>query len=277
MKIGIIGLGLIGGSLARSIHSHSEHTVLGWDLAPEIVASALSEGAIHEELPEGNPESCDVVLVALYPSLCVDYITAHAAQFAKDAVVIDCAGVKRSVCRPLFELAQDRDWYYVGGHPMAGRERSGFESSRENLFERATMLLAPPPKADLRLTGRLESLFHEIGFAAVRFTTPEEHDQMIAYTSQLAHVLSGAYVKNPLSASHRGFSAGSFQDLTRVARLNEDMWTELFLDNADYLIDGLDDLIFRLSEYRAALVNGDTESLRKVLREGRLKKEAIEP
>jgi len=110
----------------------------------------------------------------------------------------------------------------------------------------------------------------------VRFCTPEAHDQMIAYTSQLAHVVSGAYVKNPLSAEHKGFSAGSFLDMTRVARLNETMWTELFLENGDLLLPALDDLILRLNEYRDALASGDPERLLPVLRRGRECKEALD-
>ena len=277
MRIGVVGLGLIGGSLARSIRAHSSHAVLGWDRAPEVVSAAIADGTLNGELSGGDPIGCDMVLVALYPAACVEYVRRWADCFSPGAWVIDCAGVKRIVCDTLFPLAENRPWRFVGGHPMAGREHSGYAAARDNLFERAAMLLAPP-KGFSEANGRaLRDFFMEIGFRDVRFTTPEEHDRMIGYTSQLAHVLSSAYVKNPLSADNRDFTGGSFQDLTRVARLNETMWTELFLDNADDLLASLDDLLTRLNEYHDALIHRDAEALKALLREGRLCKEAIEP
>ena len=277
MRIGVVGLGLIGGSLARSIRAHSSHAILGWDRAPEVVSAAIADGTLNGELPNGDPVGCDVVLIALYPAACVEYVQRWTDRFSPGAWVIDCAGVKRIVCNALFPLAENRPWRFVGGHPMAGREHSGYTAARDNLFERAAMLLAPPKDFSEEDGRALRDFFMEIGFRDVRFTTPEEHDRMIGYTSQLAHVLSSAYVKNPLSADNRDFTGGSFQDLTRVARLNETMWTELFLDNADDLLASLDDLLTRLNEYRDALTHRDAESLKALLREGRLCKEAIEP
>lgn len=276
MNIGIIGLGLIGGSLARSIREHSRHTVYGRDISSEVLHAALDADAIHGELTDERLHECDVVLVALYPGACVHCIAEIAGLVAPQALVIDCAGVKRAVCQPVEALARDYSWTYIGGHPMAGRERSGFEASVGTLFERASMILTPSDSTPADRIEQAKAFFLEIGFRSVRITTPEEHDQMIAFTSQLAHIVSGAYVKNPLSFQHRGFSAGSFQDMTRVARLKEDMWTELFLDNADLLLPAIDDLIFRLSQYRKALSDGDAQSLQTLLREGRLCKEALD-
>lgn len=276
MNIGIIGLGLIGGSLARSIREHSAHTVYGRDLNEDVVRAALDAGAIHGALTDERLPECDVLLAALYPQTCVRVITEIADRIAPHALVIDCAGVKRAVCEPLEALAAHCPWTYIGGHPMAGRERSGFESSMGTLFERASMILTPSAQTPPDRLEQAKAFFLEIGFRSVRITTPFEHDQMIAYTSQLAHIVSGAYVKNPLSYQHRGFSAGSFQDMTRVARLKEDMWTELFLDNADLLIPTLDDLILRLSEYRKALADADAPAVTSLLREGRLCKEALD-
>lgn len=276
MNVGIIGLGLIGGSLARSIREHSRHTVYGRDLNESVVRAALDENALHGVLTDERLAACDVVLVALYPAACVRVISEIAPILSPTALVIDCAGVKRAVCKPVEALAKRYSWTYIGGHPMAGREKSGFEASVGTLFERASMILTPSESVSPEHLDQAKSFFLEIGFRAVRIATALEHDQMIAFTSQLAHIVSGAYVKNPLSLQHRGFSAGSFQDMTRVARLKEDMWTELFLDNADLLLPAIDDLILRLSEYRGALTDGDKEAVMRLLREGRLCKEALD-
>ena len=276
MKIAIIGLGLIGGSLAMSLRSHTEHTVLGCDIDPEVVLRAKAAEAIHDALDPEELPGCDIVLVALFPDACVQYIRAHQNDFGPRALVIDCAGVKRYVCDRVEPIAAAHAWTYIGGHPMAGREFSGFAAARANLFENASMILCPSADADIQARERAKAFFLEAGFRMVRFCTPAAHDQMIAYTSQLAHVVSGAYVKNPLSAEHRGFSAGSFLDMTRVARMNEKMWTELFLENNDLLLPALDDLIQRLNEYRAALASGDPERVEPVLREGRVCKEALD-
>ena len=276
MKIGIIGLGLIGGSLAMSIRKHTEHTVFGYDIDRQVMLRAKAVEAIHDELTEDMLPGCDIVLVSLFPQLCADWILAHADAFGKGALVIDCAGVKRHVFDQVAPAAADREWTYIGGHPMAGREFSGFANARANLFENASMILCPPAEAGIEAREAAKAFFLEAGFKMVRFCTPEAHDQMIAYTSQLAHIVSGAYVKNPLSRDHKGFSAGSFLDMTRVARMNEVMWTELFLENDDLLLPALDDLILRLNQYRDALAARDPEQLLPVLREGRIAKEALD-
>jgi len=276
MKIGIIGLGLIGGSLAMSIRRHTNHTVFGYDINPEVMLRARAVEAIHDELTDELLPGCDIVLVSLFPQLCADWITAHADKFGKGALVIDCAGVKRCVFDQVAPLAEGRDWHYIGGHPMAGREFSGFAAARADLFDNASMILCPPASTPIEAREAAKAFFLEAGFKLVRFCTPEAHDQMIAYTSQLAHIVSGAYVKNPLAARHKGFSAGSFLDMTRVARMNEVMWTELFLENNDLLLPALDDLIARLNEYRDALAAADPDGLLPVLREGRIAKEALD-
>ncbi len=276
MKIGIVGLGLIGGSMAMSIRRHTDHTVFGYDIDPQVMLRARAVEAIHDALTDELLPGCDVVLVCLFPQACADYIKAHADAFGDGALVIDCAGVKRHVYDQAAPLAAGRRWTYIGGHPMAGREFSGFAAARPDLFDNASMILCPPPEAGIEAREAAKAFFLDAGFKLVRFCTPEAHDQMIAYTSQLAHVVSGAYVKNPLAPSHKGFSAGSFLDMTRVARMNEVMWTELFLENTDLLLPALDDLILRLNEYRDALSSGDADKLLPVLREGRIAKEALD-
>ncbi len=276
MIFGIVGLGLIGGSLARSIKFHSANTVFGADLNETALLQAKMVNAIDGELTEENLGDCDVVFVALYPQAAVDWITAHVDAFRPGGLVIDCCGVKRFVCEKLFPAFQGKSAVFFGGHPMAGRERSGFSYAQDDLFENASMILCPAPGTDVETVRRAKEIFLSIGFGRVRFSTPREHDEMIAFTSQLAHVVSSAYVKTPLAGKHRGFSAGSFQDMTRVARLNETMWTELFLENDDLLLTQTQHLIDRLTEYRDALRDRDPDRLKALLREGREIKEALE-
>ena len=276
MIFGIVGLGLIGGSLARSIKFHSDNQVYGADLKETTLLQARMVNAIDGELTEENLGACDVVLIALYPQAAVEWALAHIGQFKPGSLVIDCCGVKRFVCDRLYPAFEGNQAVFMGGHPMAGRERSGFSFAQDDLFENASMILAPAPGTDIETVRRAKEIFLSIGFGRVRFTTPREHDEMIAFTSQLAHVVSSAYVKTPLAPRHKGFSAGSFKDMTRVARLNETMWTELFLENDDLLLSETQHLIDRLTEYRDALRDRDEERLRQLLKEGREIKEALE-
>lgn len=276
MKIGIVGLGLIGGSLARSIKVHTDFEVVGTDIQAQTMLQANLLGAIDGVLDEESLAQCDVVLVALYPAAIVKWIMEHQDAFKPGAWVIDCGGVKETVCAPLNALAQGKTWHYCGGHPMAGREFSGFRYAKDDLFDRASMILTPPVEAGPEIRTWLKDFFLSIGFRRVQFTTPREHDEMIAYTSQLAHVVSSAYVKCPLAQKHRGFSAGSFADMTRVAKLNEDMWTELFFDNREALLPEINGLIDRLTAYRDALATEDHAAMKQLLREGREIKEALE-
>ena len=276
MIIGIVGLGLIGGSLARTIRLHTDHTVLGLDTNPVTMRQAFLMEAIHGELDSGNLSSCDLLLVALYPSAIVQWVEEHAKLISRDTVVIDCGGVKQAIVSRLQDVAAENGFTYIGGHPMAGREVSGFRHARDDLFDNASMILTPRPGEDLHILQRMRDFFMDLGFRRVCFSTPQEHDEMIAFTSQLAHVVSSAYVKCPLAGRHRGFSAGSFADMTRVAKLSEDMWTELFFDNRDALLAEVSGMVDRLSEYRDALRDNDREKMHRLLKEGREIKEALE-
>ena len=275
MKIAIIGLGLIGGSLARTIKLHTDAAVYGCDLNPQTIEQARLMDAIDGELTDDLLRDCDVVLVALYPAAIIKWITDHADCFKPGALVIDCGGVKQIICEAIEPLAANRGWHFIGGHPMAGREFSGFRYARDDLFDHASMILCPRGDADPEVLQRARDFFMDLGFRRVQFTTPKTHDEMIAYTSQLAHIVSSAYVKCPLADKHRGFSAGSFADMTRVARLNEDMWTELFFDNREALLPVLEDLADRVAEYRDALRADDPAAMKRLLREGREIKEKL--
>jgi prephenate dehydrogenase len=215
-----------------------------------------------------------LIILALYPHDTISFVCGHAARLA-GRTVIDCCGVKRIVLDAVMPISLEHGFVFIGGHPMAGREYSGFEYSKVELFDGASMVLTPGPTAEIELLDRMKHFFLSIGFERIRISNPAEHDQIIAYTSQLAHVLSSAYVKSDAAMLHYGFSAGSFQDMTRVALLNEDMWTELFLANRDNLSSEVEALATRLSQYAAAIRGGDEPLLRLLLREGRERKKYL--
>ena len=275
MKTAVIGLGLIGGSMAKAFKDTTGSEVFGFDINESVMLKAKLVGAIDEELTDGILAQCDRIILALYPESTVEFLRSKADIIKKGAVVIDCSGVKRYVFTPAHELAKAHGFEFIGGHPMAGREYSGFKYARDDLFDHASMILCGHGDDDPAVLQRARDFFMKLGFLRVQFTTPKTHDEMIAYTSQLAHVVSSAYVKCPLADKHRGFSAGSFADMTRVARLNEDMWTELFFDNREALLPVVEDLVQRVTEYRDALRDEDREGMRKLLREGRETKERL--
>ena len=272
MNVGLVGLGLIGGSMAKSIKARTGHTVYGVDLGAETMTMARMCGAIDAPLTDDNLGTCDLILIAIRPQAAIDWVKSHAAAISKSAIVVDLCGVKRSVVAAIAPVAEQYGFAYIGGHPMAGRERGGFTAATDDLYVGASMILTPDKRTDMQLLETLKAFFLDVGFAGLTFSTPEEHDRIIAFTSQLAHIASSAYVKSPEAQRRRGFSAGSFQDMTRVARLDEDMWTELFLADADYLTSELEVLVGHLNEYLDALKNRDAEQLRALLRDGREKK-----
>ena len=269
MIVGIVGLGLIGGSMAKSIKNRTAHTVYGADLNAETMTMARMCGAIDAPLTAENLPECDLVLVAIRPGAAVEWVRQNAARISKSAILVDLCGVKRTVVEAITSIAAEHGFAYIGGHPMAGRERGGFTAATDDLYAGASMILTPDARTDMQLLETLKAFFLDIGFAALTFSTPAEHDRIIAFTSQLAHITSSAYVKSPEAQKRRGFSAGSFQDMTRVARLDEDMWTELFLDDADYLTSELEVLVGHLTEYLDALKARDSARLRALLKEGR--------
>ena len=269
MNIAIVGLGLIGGSMAKSIKAKTAHAVYGIDLDRETMTLARMCGAIDGPLTEETLPQCDLVLAAICPTAAIRWVEEHADKIAKSAILVDLCGVKRVVVQALAPIAQAHGFAYIGGHPMAGKERGGFTAATDDLFDGASMILTPDQRPDMQLLEPLKAFVLDVGFAGLTFSDPEEHDRIIAFTSQLAHITSSAYVKSPEAQRRRGFSAGSFRDMTRVARLDEVMWTELFLDDADYLVKELDILIENLSAYSQALKSGDAERVRALLREGR--------
>lgn len=267
MKVGIIGLGLIGGSFARTIKELTDHTVYGCDTDASAVYAAKLCNAIDAELTDSELSAMDLVIVALPPAAARAFLSEKQSLFGANTTVVDTVGVKRAICDAGFALARKNGFYFLGGHPMAGIQYSGFGNSRSDLFSHATMLLCADGE-DYAKMERVRDFFYALGFSAVRFVSPEVHDRMIAFTSQLAHVVSNAYVKSPRAQMHLDYAAGSYQDMTRVARLDPQLWTQLFLDNRDNLLAELDTIIENLGQYRAALAEEDAARLFSLLKEG---------
>ena len=270
MTVGVVGLGLIGASIAKTVRKHTDFTVLGFDTSEKVMENARLDGVIDGEL-DLVQDKCDLVIVALYPDDIVKFVKKNADNL-KDTIVIDCGGTKTKVCSELFPVAKEHGFTFIGGHPMAGIEKSGYDYSTDSLFDGAFMIMVPPEDLDSRTLDYAKMFFISLGFYRITVTTAEEHDKIIAYTSQLAHIASSAYVKSPTSLQNLGFSAGSFKDMTRVAYLNENMWSELFLQNKDFLLGELRVLIDNLAEYYEAISNSDRNALMELLTDGKQKR-----
>ena len=275
MTVGILGLGLIGGSLARA-YAIAGHTVYVREQNQSMLAFGQLAGAVHAPLTEENLGQCDLILLAIYPDDCITWMENNAPYIRKNALVIDCCGIKKEICFRSFPLAQQFGFTFVGGHPMAGSQFSGFKHSRADLFEGAPMVLVPPRFDDIQLLDRCKTALAPCGFGSFSVCTAEEHDKLIAFTSQMPHVLSNAYIKSPTALGHKGFSAGSYKDLTRVAWLNAQMWAELCMENRDNVLFELDTYIENLNAYKRALQKRDTDTLVRLLDEGRKRKEAVD-
>ncbi len=275
-RVGIVGLGLMGGSFAKAF-AKGGREVYAWNRTHATVELAMVETIQGELTPDVVP-TCELIILCGYPEVCVQWLEDMQDLISPRAIAIDTAGIKRSICDKCFAIAADKPWTFVGCHPMAGTQYSGFGHARANMFHNAPMVVVPPPMNDfarLEVLERLKNLLAPCEFGSFTLATADFHDRQIAYTSQLAHVVSNAYVKSPAAQAHKGFSAGSYKDLTRVARLNAPMWTELFLDNADYLSAEIGTLVTNLLAYKQAIDERDSGQLCTLLEEGdRLKKEA---
>lgn len=275
MTIGVVGLGLIGGSAAKAFKT-AGYKVLAYDIDTRITGFAQLEGVVDGELTVSNLCSCDLLLLTATPKAVAAYLKDNAGHIHPHTLVIDFCGTKQMVCSLGFALAAEHGFTYVGGHPMAGLQYSGYKYSKPTLYNGASFIMVPPVHDDIALLDRVKQALLPLGFKKFVVTDAGFHDRMIAYTSQMCHVVSNAFIKSPSAKLHRGYSAGSFRDFTRVSRLNENMWTELFLENKEYLLGELDFLIRSLGEYRDAIAAGDEETLCTLLRDGRIAKEETE-
>ena len=275
MNVGILGLGLIGGSMARA-YAVAGHTVFAADQDENTLSFAMLSGAVHGRLEDKTIPECDLILLAIYPGGCAKWLEDHAERIAKRTLVLDLCGIKQEVCRRCFPVAEKWGFTFVGGHPMAGSHFSGFKYSRADLYRGAPMVLVPPRFDDIALLQWVKDSLAPCGFGMFSVTSAEAHDKMIAFTSQMPHVLSNAFIKSPTAKSHKGFSAGSYKDLTRVAWLNAPMWSELFLENRENLLFELNTYLDSLTAYRDALEARDGARLTALLEEGKKAKEEVD-
>ena len=275
MTVGIVGLGLIGGSLAKAYHEAGV-TVLASNRTEETLKFAMLSGAVDGELTEENIGNCDLVIIAVFPEAAEAFLKRMAPHIGKKPIVIDACGTKRKICSMCFPIAEEYGFTYLGGHPMAGTHKSGFKYARANLYHNAPMVIVPPSFDDIELLDRVKTLLAPLGFGSISVTTAEKHDELIAFTSQMPHIISNAYIKSPTAEKHKGFSAGSYKDLTRVAWLNPKLWAELFLENRDCVLSELDFFIDSLEQYRDAVKNNDFDTLERLLDDGRRRKEEVD-
>ena len=273
MNIAVIGLGLIGGSLCKCLKKHTFHHIMGFDMDKDTVRKALEQNAIDEEITADRLSEANLTIICLYPKAICEFVQTNADKFKKGSIVIDTCGVKKMIVDNCTPILSERNVLFVGTHPMAGREFSGFDYSTDDLFDNASFIITPSETTPQIAIDLLSTLAGSIGFSKAVISTPEKHDQVIAYTSQLAHIVSNAYVKSPSVFEFNGFSAGSFMDLTRVAKLNEDMWTSLFMCNKGALLNELNQIIKNISEYRDAIYSDDYKLLHELLKNGRILKE----
>ena len=276
MKVGVVGMGLIGGSLIKAYNEDKDWEVYGYDIDTKIVKLAILAEDMKDELNETTIKGCDLLFIALYPRLSIEYLRKMAPHINNSTIVIDCCGTKGEVCKAGFEIAAEYGFTFIGGHPMAGLHYSGYKYSNRDMFKKATMVLVPKSFDDINLLSHIKDLLAPAGFNNVTVTTADKHDKMIAFTSQMAHLVSNAFIKSPTAREHVGFSAGSYKDLTRVAWLNESMWTELFLENKEHLLYELDIFIDELVKYREAIKNDDADALKALLYEGKKRKEEVD-
>ena len=275
MRVGILGLGLIGGSLARA-YAKAGHRVFAQDQDASILEFAQLAGAVEAPLNQETIPQCDLILLAIYTGGCIAWLEENAGKISPDALVMDCCGVKKEICDFAFPVAEKYGFTFIGGHPMAGSHQSGFKYSRSNLFQGAPMVLVPSRFDDARLLERAVEALAPCHFGKFSVTTGEKHDEMIAFTSQMPHIVSNAYIKSPTAAAHKGFSAGSYKDLTRVAWLNPGMWAELFLANKENILKELGVYIHSLCQYRDAIAREDEAQLVQLLEDGRRRKKEVD-
>ena len=273
MNIAVVGLGLIGGSICKALKANTFHHIMGIDSDKETIRKAIDTGAIDEEISVEKLGEANLTIVALYPMAIVDFVKENADRFRKGSIVMDICGIKNYIVKNCTPVLEEKGVIFIGTHPMAGTEHSGFDYSDGDLFRNASFIITPSENTPQIAIDLVSTLGACMNFGKVVIAAPEQHDRNIAYTSQLAHVVSNAYVKSPSLFHADGFSAGSFLDLTRVAYLNEEMWSGLFLCNKEALLFEINNIIHSLSEYRDAMENDDIAALKELLKVGRERKE----
>lgn len=274
MNIAVIGMGIIGGSFCKALKKYTSHHVIGINRTQSTLQQAFDCGAIDEIGNEKSLEKADVIIMAVYPQAAIEYISKYGKYIKKGCIVTDSSGIKREICPQMTNLAKEHGFEFVGSHPMAGKEINGFSASDAELYNGASYIVVPC-EASEKAVKTLCDLAMELRFGGIKISTPEEHDKMIAFTSQLPHVLACSYVLSPCCINHKGFSAGSYHDVSRVANINAKLWSELFMENKDALIGELDLLIENINKITDAIKKEDKAAVEALLEKAHQTKEAL--
>lgn len=272
-KVAVIGLGIMGGSIAKALKKTDKYYVIGYNRTEEITKRALSDGAIDEIWDGVSPIDADITVLAVNPNVTFNLFETLPSLLNKGSILTDICGVKAEVVKMGEAVCKDKGIFFIGGHPMAGRERSGYDYSTEDLFFNRSYIFTETQNTDKEALNKLSTMALDIGCSDVTITSPEYHDKMIAYTSQIPHILAGAYMNSPTSATHKGYSAGSYHDVSRVASVDENLWSQLFLSNKDNLLYEIDILIRNLQDYKEAVARNDKSRLSGIIKTGRILKE----
>lgn len=274
MNIAVVGMGIIGGSFCKAFKKYTQHYIIGINRTQSTLQEAFDCGAIDEKGTEESLGKADVVIMALYPQATVDYIEKYGSYLKKGCIVTDSSGIKTEICPQMVALSKKYGFTFVGSHPMAGKETNGFSSADADLYKGASYIIVPC-EADEGAVKTLSDLAMEINFGQIKLSTPEEHDRMIAFTSQLPHVLACSYVLSPCCKNHKGFSAGSYHDVSRVANINSKLWSELFMENREPLLKELNILIDNITKITDAINESDINRLQDLLEQSHQTKEAL--
>lgn len=257
----IVGLGLIGGSMARALRGFEDFDIIGLDVSQPTLRFALENHIIDraETDPVQALAQGDLVFLCLHPQGIVDFLAEHRDHFKAGAMVTDVCGIKSAILEAAKALPAGVS--FVGGHPMAGRETSGIQNSLGNMFLNAHYILTPNGQSSPEHVALMERVAKQVGCADVVKTTPEEHDAIIAYTSQMMHIIAVAVCDDESLFRYQGFEGDSFRGCTRVAALDVPLWTQLFSMNAPALCTALEQLENNIRDYRLAIQSGDTQAL----------------
>ena len=267
-KIAVVGLGIIGGSICAAL-TNAGYMVDGFGRSRQSVEYALQAGYIHAE--GTRLSDYDVVFIAVPPQATIDYL--ENGEYKDGALVTDICGIKSRLEEVVY--AKPRKYRYVGIHPMAGKETSGISSASPTMFQKANLIITLARQTNPNDVAEIKEYAMAMGFGKIVECTAKEHDAKIALTSQLAHLVSNAYVKSPQVQGCDGFTGGSFQDMTRIAGVDEKMWIQLYMYNQPFILEELNGLIANLSVYRDAIQGNDARKLEEELKKGRLIRETI--
>lgn len=264
MKVVVVGIGVIGGSFAMALKEAGYDDVNAIDTNKETLVKAKNLGLIKEGSVDGTEliKDADLIIISLYPRLVKDFIIKNKENFKDGAIITDATGIKKMFIEDVANvLPENID--FVFGHPMAGREKKGIDFADSKVFKGANYILTPISRNKPENLDKIENLAYELGFKRVKRITPEYHDEMIGYTSQLPHTLAVALVNSDIEGRETGsFIGDSYRDLTRIANINEDLWSELFLGNKENLLTSIENFEVELDKIKNAIKDDDTETLK---------------